>query len=43
MRTITIHLDEKDMTRFRSMKDATKMTWKQIVFEPLERWEQDTK
>lgn len=39
MRTITIHLDEKDMDRFRAMKKATGMTWSQIIFAPLERWE----
>lgn len=43
MRTITIHLDEVDMNRFKNMKTVTGMTWKQIVFEPLEHWERDNK
>jgi len=41
MRTITIHLDEKDMDRFKKMKTATGMTWTRIVFAQLEQWEQE--
>lgn len=43
MKTITIHLDKKDMERFKKMKDDTGMTWTQIIFAPLELWESENK
>jgi len=40
MKTITFHLDDVDVVRFKRMKKAADMTWDDVLFAQLKQWEE---